>query len=237
MQITKHIPNAITSMNLLSGSIGVIFTMQGRLDIAFLLMLAAAAFDFLDGMSARLLGKYSDIGKELDSLSDLVSFGLLPSLMLFKSLEGQPVYLQYIPLAIVVFSALRLAKFNIDERQHENFIGLPTPACAMICGSLSYYIFISEAGVEMATIDVWLIAIMSVILSALLVSEIPMFGMKFGKNIKTDAHTKIMRIGFVSIIVPVFIGVLLLGENWSLAIFSLFCIYILMNVVSCFIRR
>mgnify|MGYP002513918295 CR=1 FL=1 len=102
-------------------------------------MLAAAVCDFCDGLAARLLGAYSNVGKELDSLADMITFGLLPSIMMYKTMEefhpGQ--WYSYIPLIIVVFSALRLAKFNIDERQSENFIGLATPACAMICGSFA----------------------------------------------------------------------------------------------------
>ena len=87
MRITKHIPNTITSMNLLCGALGVIFTFQGALHIAFYLMLAAAVCDFLDGLAARLLKAYSPMGKELDSLADLITFGLLPSIMLYKCMD------------------------------------------------------------------------------------------------------------------------------------------------------
>ena len=149
MNIVRHIPNTITSMNLLCGSLGVIFTLQNRFDIAFYLMLAAAVCDFFDGFAARLLKAYSDIGKELDSLADMVSFGLLPSLMSYRAMEiayGESL-LCYIPLIIAVFSALRLAKFNLDERQSDNFIGLPTPACAMLCGSFVYYLTMESEGI------------------------------------------------------------------------------------------
>ena len=134
MSIAKHIPNTITSMNLLCGALGVIFTFQGALDIAFYLMLAAAVCDFLDGFSARLLKAYSAIGKELDSLADLVTFGLLPSLMLHRRMieGGITGFTAYIPLIICIFSALRLAKFNVDDRQSENFLGLATPSCALL---------------------------------------------------------------------------------------------------------
>ena len=135
MKIVRHIPNSITSMNLLFGVMGVIYTFKGNFETAFLLMLAAAVCDFCDGLSARLLNAYSDVGKELDSLADMVSFGLLPSLMLHRLMAtiGSESFLSYIPLIIAVLSALRLAKFNVDERQTDNFIGLATPACAMIC--------------------------------------------------------------------------------------------------------
>ena len=141
MSIKKHIPNTITSMNLLSGVLGVIFTLEGRIDIAFLLMLAAAVFDFFDGFAARLLHSYSDIGKELDSLADMVSFGVLPSIMLYKTMDiAGAGWTKYIVLILAVFSGLRLAKFNIDERQTSSFLGLATPSSAIICGSLAYFI-------------------------------------------------------------------------------------------------
>ena len=181
MRITRHIPNTITSMNLLCGALGVIFTFKGQLDLAFYMMLTAAVCDFLDGFAARILKAYSPMGKELDSLADLISFGLLPSLMLHRRLieGGMTGFWAYLPLIIVVFSALRLAKFNVDDRQSENFLGLPTPACAMWCGSL---IYAADHGVmSMANLlhDTNLIIISSVVLAVLLVSEIPMFSFKF----------------------------------------------------------
>ena len=124
MNIIKHIPNTITSMNLLCGVMGVIFTFQGKFDIAFYMMLAGALCDFCDGLAARALKAYSELGKQLDSLADMVSFGTLPALILHRLMletQGESVWC-YIPLLIAVFSALRLAKFNIDERQSENFI-------------------------------------------------------------------------------------------------------------------
>ena len=156
MGIVKNIPNTITSMNLLCGVLGVIASLNGRLELAFVLMISAAAFDFCDGLAARLLKAYSnqsgqrsadhgggavpdsavllkaysEIGKELDSLADDVSFGVLPAVMLFSVSGTDIVVLKYLPLLLAVFSALRLAKFNLDERQHDSFIGLPTPAAA-----------------------------------------------------------------------------------------------------------
>ena len=230
MGITRHIPNTITSMNLLCGALGVIFTFQGALNIAFLLMLAAAVCDFLDGFAARLLNAYSDMGKELDSLADLVSFGLLPSLMLHRRLVegGMTGFWSYIPLIIVVFSALRLAKFNVDERQNENFLGLPTPACAMWCGSLVYA---ADHGVmSMANMlqGTYLIPIASIVLALLLVSEIPMFSLKFKKG---SAYNRI-RIYFIGIAAAFAIATLILKINWSYIILITFTAYIVMNVIS-----
>ena len=104
-------------MNLLCGVMGVIFAFKGELSMAFYMMLAAAACDFLDGFSARLLNAYSDMGKELDSLADLISFGLLPALMFHRRMieGGGTGFWAYIPLVICIFSALRLAKFNVDK--------------------------------------------------------------------------------------------------------------------------
>lgn len=233
MQIIKHIPNTITSMNLISGTLGVIFTLHGRIDIAFPLMLAAAGFDFCDGFAARLLKAYSEIGKELDSLADMVSFGVLPAIMLYKTMTvcGTWDVICYVPLVLAAFSALRLAKFNIDERQHGSFIGLATPAAAMICGSLAYYVELSPNSWLSSLCGTWyFIPLIAVILSALLVSEIPMFAMKFGKGLEVDNKTKMLRTGFLSGIVCIIVAVFVLGANWSLVVLFMFLYYLLLNL-------
>ncbi len=131
--IKKHIPNTITTLNLLSGSIAVITAYEGDYKATVLLVLLAALFDFLDGFSARLLKSYSPLGKELDSLADMVSFGVLPGAMVFSLLSktGLSEWLPYLAFIIPVFSGLRLAKFNIDTRQTVDFIGLNTPSGAI----------------------------------------------------------------------------------------------------------
>ena len=230
MGITKHIPNTITSMNLLCGALGVIFTFKGQLDLAFYMMLAAAVCDFLDGFAARMLKAYSPMGKELDSLADLISFGLLPSLMLHRRLieGGMTGFWAYLPLIIVVFSALRLAKFNVDDRQSENFLGLPTPACAMWCGSL---IYAADHGVmSMAGLlhDRYIILIASVVLALLLVSEIPMFSLKFKKG---SSYNR-LRISFIAVVALFALATLILKINWSYIILVTFTAYILMNVLT-----
>lgn len=235
MGITRHIPNTITSMNLICGALGVIFTFQGALDLAFYMMLAAAACDFLDGFAARLLKAYSDIGKELDSLADLISFGLLPSLMLHRRLVegGMTGFWIYIPLIICVFSALRLAKFNVDDRQTENFLGLPTPACAIWCGSL---IYAADQGViSMANLlhDTYLIPVASIVLALLLVSEIPMFSMKFKKGSEYNR----IRIYFMVIVAAIAIATLILKIHWSYIILLSFTMYIVFNIISAGLSR
>ncbi|MBI9033632.1 MAG: CDP-diacylglycerol--serine O-phosphatidyltransferase [Bacteroidales bacterium] len=189
MTIRKHIPNTITLFNLLCGSIAVISTLQGDLITAVILMAFAAVFDFMDGMSARLLKAYSAMGKELDSLADMVSFGLLPGLMVYKMIElsvsqGEIVHqLKYVGLLIPLFSALRLAKFNIDEEQLTEFRGVPTPASALFFASLAFINFYPELSINETLADVfgniYFISISSIIFSLLLVSRIPLFALKF----------------------------------------------------------
>ena len=200
------------------------------------MMIGGALFDFFDGLSARLLKASSGIGKELDSLADVVSFGVLPSLMLFKACGSMP--MKYITLLIAVFSALRLAKFNLDERQHEGFLGLPTPASAMVCGSLAYYVHIAP-GSFLAS---WcagpvFLPVLSIILCALLVSEIPMFSMKFGGGIKSSRSDSVGRIAFLIVCVLALLSVALTGSSWSLAVLAAFTGYILINLVLAIIKR
>ena len=238
MNIVKHIPNSITSMNLLCGVMGVISVFNGDLEAAFYLMLAGAACDFCDGLAARLLKAYSPMGKELDSLADLITFGLLPSIMLYKCMDiyhpGE--WYCYIPLVIVAFSALRLAKFNIDERQSENFIGLATPACAMICGSFTLVAHLDINNIAGAmTESTWMIPAASVILSLLLVSEIPMFSMKFKKGASADL--KWMRISFIAVSVAALAVTLILGQHFSHAVLFIFLTYIVMNILHSIIYR
>ena len=233
MKIVKHIPNTVTSMNLLCGVMGVIMTFKGNIDIAFYLMLCAAICDFCDGLIARLLNAYSPLGKELDSLADLISFGVLPSLMLYWLMEQtvEESLWCYIPLTIAVFSAVRLAKFNIDDRQSDNFIGLATPACAMICASFVYYVNQDHTSVLYSWAScVYFIPAASLILSALLISEIPMFSMKFKKNIKPGTPIHRQRVAFAGVVFVATVLTVLLGLNWSFIILLVFISYIVMNV-------
>ena len=229
MKLFKHIPNTITSMNLLCGALGVIFTFQGALDIAFYLMLAAAVCDFFDGFSARLLKAYSPIGKELDSLADCISFGLLPAMMLHRRLVegGMTGFIAYIPLIISVFAALRLAKFNVDDRQNENFLGLATPACALWCGSLVYA---ADHGVNtfaMMLHETMLIPVASVVMALLMVSEIPMFSLK----VKKGSPYNRIRIYFVIIVTAIAIATMIMEINWSYIVFLSLTCYILFNLL------
>lgn len=229
MKIIKHIPNTITSMNLLCGVLGVIFTFQGALDLAFYLMILSAVFDFLDGFAARMLKAYSPMGKELDSLADLISFGLLPALMIHRRLVegGMTGFWIYIPVIICIFSALRLAKFNVDDRQSENFLGLPTPACAMWCGSLIYAADRGVMTVAGLLSERYIMIIAPVVLALLLVSEIPMFSMKFKKGSEYNR----LRLCFIGVIAASAVAILALKINWSYIVILTFTAYIILNLL------
>ena len=229
MKLLKHIPNTITSMNLFCGALGVIFTFQGALDIAFYLMLAAAVCDFFDGFAARLLKAYSPVGKELDSLADNISFGLLPALMLHRGMieSGMTGFITYIPLVISVFAAIRLAKFNVDERQGENFLGLATPACALWCGSMIYAADYGAATFATMLNEPYFIPAASVILALLMVSEIPMFSLK----VKKGSPFNRVRIYFVAMVAAISVATLILKINWSYIVFLSLTCYILFNIL------
>ncbi len=180
-----NIPNILTCCNLISGCIATCFAFFASPDLAMLWIVIGAVFDFFDGMSARTLHVSSPIGKELDSLADDVTFGVAPSTIIFSQLltmqypSGMGAFTDYIPFIAYImaaFSALRLAKFNLDERQSMGFIGLPTPANALFWGSL-----ILSIGGWLNTLAAGaLIVILLMLLSSyLLISEIPMFALKF----------------------------------------------------------
>jgi len=171
----RHVPNAITCLNLATGSVGCIFIIQGAFHLAFYFVLVSAFFDFFDGLAARALSVQSPIGKELDSLADMVSFGLLPALYLVMSIEATTPpnpHLKYLGILVALFSAIRLAKFNIDTRQTNQFIGLPTPANAILITTLS----LIPSEIHLGYII--LIAI-SIVCSYLLVMEVPLIALKF----------------------------------------------------------
>ena len=175
----KHIPNTITCLNLISGCIATYYAFESDFGMALLFIVIGAVFDFFDGMVARLLHVSSPIGKELDSLADDITFGFAPSAIVFSFLCSFHVHFPLIPFVAFVmaaFSALRLAKFNLDERQAMGFIGLPTPANALFWGSL-----IVGGGDWISSLPyaVWMILAMVLFSSYLLVAEIPMFALKF----------------------------------------------------------
>ena len=193
----KHIPNFITTLNLFSGCIGIILALQYRIDYAAYFIAVAALFDFLDGLVSRILHVKIEIGKELDSLADVVSFGVLPGIIIYQLMANSPntpaadsyiSIFSLIALIIPVLSAVRLAKFNLDTRQTTSFIGLPVPANALFLGSLP--LIKMQAGfsdslswLTVFTDNYYVLALMAIGMSLLLVSEIPLISLKF-KNLK-----------------------------------------------------
>ena len=174
----KHLPNVITCANLFSGCIGITLAFKGELEVAAYFVILAGIFDFFDGMVARLLNTNSAIGKDLDSLADVVSFGVLPGVIMFQLLavsDYSSAYLPYLGFLITIFSAVRLAKFNNDERQTEDFIGLNTPMNTFLICALPF-IAVDYPNVIGSTI--LLIGIIS-ITCYLLVSEFKLFALKF----------------------------------------------------------
>ncbi|MEE3383814.1 MAG: CDP-alcohol phosphatidyltransferase family protein [Prevotella sp.] len=183
--MTRNIPNSITCCNLISGCIATTYAFAGNQTMALLFIIIGAVFDFFDGMSARLLGVSSPIGKELDSLADDVTFGVAPSTMVFTLfstlnypalLEPLRPVLPYVAFLMAAFSALRLAKFNLDERQAMGFIGLPTPANALFWGAL-----IVGLGAYLERHDWTIYVLLPMLLFScyMLIAEIPMFALKF----------------------------------------------------------
>jgi CDP-diacylglycerol--serine O-phosphatidyltransferase len=172
----KHIPNALTSGNLLCGSAGIICSFTNPEIPTEWFVWAACVFDFLDGFAARILKVSSPIGKELDSLADMVSFGVLPGIVMKNLLTSTGIGIwAWLGLSLTVFAALRLAKFNIDTRQSDSFVGVPTPAHALfICGIPSLIGTFSANWIGSGT----LVAI-TLLFSWLMVSEIPLFALKF----------------------------------------------------------
>ena len=179
--LKKHIPNPITCLNLISGCIATYWAFQGDYQLALLFIIIGAVFDFFDGMTARLLHVSSPIGKELDSLADDITFGFAPSAIVFSFLSPLTSHISplipYLAFVMAAFSALRLAKFNLDERQALGFIGLPTPANALFWGSL--VVGLEESGSFVAANNWWAILLLMFFSCYLLVSEIPMFALKF----------------------------------------------------------
>ena len=177
----RIIPNTITSCNLLCGSIAVFLATQGAFVLAFVFILAGAFFDFFDGLSARLLKAPSPIGVELDSLADDITFGLAPAMMLFCWLKPILGWWAGIALLMAAFSALRLAKFNVDERQHDSFIGLTTPAHAIFRDRICCMPYAMLAYDWMG----WCVLGLSLVSCYLLNAEIPFFSFKGWAKEKT----------------------------------------------------
>lgn len=216
--IKKNVPNFITCLNLFSGAMAIYFALQSKFEMVLFLVLLAALFDFLDGFAARLLKAYSPMGKELDSLADIISFGMAPGAVAFSLLQNSslPSWVAYVGFLIPVFSALRLAKFNIDERQTTSFLGMPTPANAI------FWIGIGYSHDKMLAVNEWMVLFFIVATSLLLVSELPMFSLKI-KNLKDKKN--LLQIALIA-------GAAGLIGSFKLEAFSLIIVwYVILSVV------
>ncbi len=192
MKHFKFVPNLLTLLNLLSGIFAILLASNGLLIEAAYLIFIAAVFDFADGFAARLLKAYSAIGAQLDSLADVVSFGVAPGFILYTLIlmsHGRMEVLFFgidiIPLLafiVPLFAALRLAKFNVDERQTDSFIGLPSPAAAILIASLPLVreqLYEGQSLFYMVTTNTYFYLGIAFVSSVLMVAELPLFSLKF----------------------------------------------------------
>ncbi len=200
--MVSFVPNALTCGNLICGCIAIVEVQKGNLTAAALLTAIAALLDFFDGFAARMLKVFSELGKQLDSLADGVTFGVLPAMVMFKlmcwslNISGNPSLweepLPYLAFIIAVFSVLRLAKFNIDTRQSESFIGVPTPANSILINAIPLILmyqsdasaFLQQQNYTLAAeasilLNFKFLLFLTLLLSYLLVAELPLFAMKF----------------------------------------------------------
>ena len=214
------VPNLVTLANLLSGLFGIIFCFNNKLDFACYCIFLAAIFDFADGFVARLFNSSSELGKQLDSLCDVVSFGVLPGFIMYATLEEYKEIAFLIPL----FSALRLAKFNIDDRQSEGFIGVPTPINAFFVTSL-YHIF--KNNISSIEVNYTLIFII-LVTSILLIVEIPLLSLKF-------LNWRVSSNGFKYALIVISIILLIIFELKSFV--AIYTVYIVLSILSNFISK
>ncbi|MFN4812168.1 MAG: CDP-diacylglycerol--serine O-phosphatidyltransferase [Bacteroidota bacterium] len=188
----KHIPNMLTLLNLLCGCLAIISTFHKSFELTAILLMMAAVFDFFDGFAARLLGVHSELGKQLDSLADMVTFGVVPGFVMYQLIiyaigsgaaylgPDEPVwYLAYAGMLIPLFSAYRLAKFNIDTRQSDQFIGLPTPANALLISFLPLLMIPEGNAIAEILLKPYVLITLCAIQSYLMVAELPMIALKF----------------------------------------------------------
>ncbi len=226
----KHIPNLLTISNLICGCIALYFTFHDNLVYAAYLIGLSALFDFMDGAVARLLKVSGPMGRELDSLADMVSFGVVPGSVVFHLLEASTLSsYSFIALLIPAFSAYRLAKFNIDERQTDGFIGLNTPANTLFFISFPLISHFQADHFLNSLISIpELLISLTVIMSLAMVSEIPLFAFKF-KNLKFVDNK--LRFSFIGL------SIVLLATLYFAAIPLLVLIYLLLSIISQFTTK
>ena len=233
-----QLPNLLTSCNLFSGCIASVMVFRNHLDFAAYFVFAAALFDLLDGMAARKVLSNPAFGKELDSLADIVSFGFVPGAVLFKMLQLSNMesyfhsdlvikIVQFLPFLITIFSAIRLAKFNIDTRQTNSFIGLPAPANTLFIVSLSLIVKQQPGKFDFIILNPFFIFSITLIFSFLLISELPLFSMKF-KNFGLTENLY----QYILLLVSLILFPLFLFAAIPMVIF----LYILLSIVQNYIK-
>ena len=233
MNWKRIIPDAITCCNLLCGSIAVYLATKGAFNWAFVFILGGAFFDFFDGMSARLLKAPSPIGVQLDSLADDITFGLAPAMMLFCYLLPVLGWWAGLALLMAAFSALRLAKFNVDERQHDSFIGLAAPANAIFWGGLCC-LPISVIAYDWMG---WCLIGLSLLSCYLMNAEMPFFGFKNVKQQRLEVLS--FLIGCV-ILIAFCVVKAIVNKHIEFALFSgTACIlwYVTLNILFALVRK
>ncbi|WP_422360826.1 CDP-alcohol phosphatidyltransferase family protein [Reichenbachiella sp.] len=223
MNIRNFTPNALTSLNLAFGCFAIVEIFEGRLESVIYYTLLSGLVDFFDGFSARMLKSTSNIGKDLDSLADMVSFGVVPALVMYQLLwiSAPDTPWKYAAILIAVMSGLRLAKFNNDERQSDRFYGLPTPANAFLIISLAH---LATEGIWYEVVNNWM-ALLGITLatSFLLVADIPMLAFKFSKYGWKGNEAKyvflflslVMGIFFQLVAVPLIIVMYIVGSVFA----------------------
>ncbi|MCX6291288.1 MAG: CDP-diacylglycerol--serine O-phosphatidyltransferase [Bacteroidetes bacterium] len=211
----KHIPNFLTCLNLFCGCVAVVMIFHDHLDRAAYLVFIAAIFDFLDGFAARIFNVHSAMGKELDSLADVITFGLVPGAVMYKlfllsdfsMVASGGVFqktFQFFPFIVTVFSALRLAKFNIDTRQSESFIGLPTPANTLFIVSLPLILQNDDFHLSALILNPYFLVITTVVLSFLMVAGLPLFSLKFKSFDWKKNRYQFLLLGSAVVLVAIF---------------------------------
>jgi CDP-diacylglycerol--serine O-phosphatidyltransferase len=198
--IKKQIPNTITLLNLVCGCLAIISTFHKTFELTALLVVLAAILDFFDGFAARMLHVHSETGKQLDSLADMVTFGVVPGFVMYQLIifdigtsaaymePNEPIwYLSYFGLLIPVFSAYRLAKFNVDTRQIDSFIGLPTPANALLIVFLPSLMMVEESAIAEILLKPYVLIAICLVQSYLMVAELPLIALKF-KNFSLSGN-------------------------------------------------
>lgn len=217
LRIQKQIPNLFTLGNLSCGVLAILAIFNDQQETAVYLVILAAILDFFDGFLARLLKVSGELGKQLDSLADLVTFGVAPSFMLYANAELIDGYARYSFILLAVFSAYRLAKFNIDTRQTTSFIGVPTPITGLTCIAWG---IIDGPAKDVIFDNQWVFVLYCLLVSLLLVSEIKMPSLKFkkGKSSQYTQHLILLVIGLVSLLffgwlcIPIFYAAYVLSS-------------------------